>query len=151
MMNKTKITFMSLFAIAFIVFAFQSVSTQKGYELWTRQQLLEPADLTKALSDSKAPQPIIYSVGPRAIIKNSIDIGPAQEKDNLKKLKQQLSKLPENSNIVIYCGCCPFDKCPNIRPAFKLLNEMQFENHKLLNLPRNIKVDWIDHGYPVND
>jgi len=28
---------------------------------------------------------------------------------------------------------------------------MEFKNQKLLDLPRNIKVDWIDHGYPVTD
>jgi hypothetical protein len=27
---------------------------------------------------------------------------------------------------------------------------MKFERQKLLNLPKNIKVDWIDKGYPVN-
>jgi hypothetical protein len=57
------------------------------------------------------------------IIKNSIDIGSAVEKDNLKKMEQDLGKLSKDANIVIYCGCCPFNKCPNIRPAFTLLNE----------------------------
>ena len=151
-MNKTKITLLTVFALALMAFAFQGFSIiQQDKEPWTKQQLLEPAGLAEVLNDSKAPQPIVYSIGPQAIIKNSIDIGPALEKDNLKKLKQQLGKLPKDANIVIYCGCCPFDKCPNIRPAFRLLNEMGFTNHKLLNLPRNIKVDWIDKGYPVNE
>jgi thiosulfate/3-mercaptopyruvate sulfurtransferase len=142
-MNKTGIFFVSLFAIAFIAFAFHKISDQRGDEPWTQQQLLEPSDLAKIITDVNALQPKVYSIGPLAIIKNSIDIGSAGEKDNLKKLEQDLG-------IVIYCGCCPFNKCPNIRPAFELLNEMGFKNHKLLNLPHNIKVDWIDHGYPVN-
>jgi len=50
---------------------------------------------------------------------------------------------------VIYCGCCPFEHCPNVRPAFQLLNEMKFTNQKLLNLSTNLKTDWIDKGYPV--
>ena len=54
-------------------------------------------------------------------------------------------------NIVIYCGCCPFKDCPNIRPAFSLLNSMKFTNHKLLNLPLNLKTDWINHGYPMSN
>jgi hypothetical protein len=29
------------------------------------------------------------------------------------------------------------------------LNDMGFKNHKLLNIPQNIKVDWIDKGYAV--
>lgn len=150
-MNKSKIIFISLFAIAFIATAFQSVTIQKKSEPWTQQQLLEPVVLVKILKNPKSAQPIIYCIGPEAIIKNSIQIGSAQEKNSLMKFKQQLSKLPKDANIVIYCGCCPFDVCPNIRPAFSLLNEMKFKHYKLLNLPHNIKVDWIDHGYPVND
>ncbi|MEP7231614.1 MAG: hypothetical protein ABI691_15235 [Ginsengibacter sp.] len=102
---------------------------------------MEPADLAKTLNDIKAKQPYVYSIGPGATIINSIDIGPAQDKENLNKLKQQLSKLPKDADIVIYCGCCPFVHCPNIRPAFTLLNEMKFTNQKLLSLQHNIKVD----------
>ncbi len=43
---------------------------------------------------------------------------------------------------------CTIANCPNIRPAFSLLNEMKFTNHKLLDIPKNIKVDWIDKGFP---
>jgi thiosulfate/3-mercaptopyruvate sulfurtransferase len=119
-------------------------------EPWRQEQLLDPSVLAKTLNSPKTPQPIIYSVGPGATIKSSIDIGPANDKENLDKLKQQLSTLPKDANIVIYCGCCPFKNCPNIRPAFDLLNRMEFINHKLLNISQNIKVDWIDKGFPVN-
>ena len=150
-MNKTKIILVPLFTIAFIAFAFQSVSAQKVNEPWTQQQLLEPSDLAKVLNNPKSPQPIVYSIGPQAMIKNSIDIGSTMRKDNLKKLQQQLEKLPKNASIVIYCGCCPFNICPNIRPAFQLLKDMKFINPKLLNLSHNIKVDWIDKGYPISN
>lgn len=133
-----------------MVFAFQWLPVQSDKEPWTPQQLMNPADLAKILNDPQSPQPVVINIGPQAIIKNSIDIGPAHKKDNLKKLRNQLDKLPREANIVIYCGCCPFDRCPNIRPAFSLLNEMQFKNQKLLNIPHNIKVDWIDRGFPVN-
>jgi hypothetical protein len=118
-------------------------------EPWSAKQLMEPAELAKTIANPKAHQPYIYCIGPGAMIKNSIDIGPGKEKANLEKFKQELSKLPKDANIVIYCGCCPFDHCPNIRPAFTLLNEMKFTNHKLLDIPHNIKVDWKDHNYPV--
>jgi thiosulfate/3-mercaptopyruvate sulfurtransferase len=125
-------------------------SGQKGYnEPWTEDQLLAPADLAKIISDPHAKQPVIFSVGPGAVIKGSIDIGPARDKENLDKLKKQLLALPKDADIIIYCGCCPFEHCPNVRPAFSLLNEMQFTHHKLLNLEHNIKVDWISKGYPV--
>jgi thiosulfate/3-mercaptopyruvate sulfurtransferase len=48
--------------------------------------------------------------------------------------------------IVFYCGCCPFNHCPNVRPAFKVLKQMGFTNFKLLNLPENLKVNWINIG-----
>jgi hypothetical protein len=148
---KTKITIILLFVITASAFAFNMLTSSGAAEPWTAQQLLNPADLAKTLNNPKAPQPIIYSIGMQAIIKNSIEIGPAMMKDNLNNLKAKLEKLPKNSNIVIYCGCCPFERCPNVRPPMELLKAMQFTNYKLLNLPQNIKVDWIDHGYPLSE
>ncbi len=118
-------------------------------EPWTESQLLAPADLARTISDPHAKQPIIFCVGPGAVIKGSVDIGPARDKENLDKLKKQLLTLPKDAAIVIYCGCCPFEHCPNVRPAFSLLNEMKFTRHKLLNLEHNVKTDWIGKGYPV--
>ena len=118
-------------------------------EPWTADQLLAPADLAKTINDPNAKQPVIFSIGPGALIKGSTDIGPAKEKENLEKLKKQLEKLPRDTRIVIYCGCCPFEHCPNVRPAFNLLNEMKFTNHRLLNLEHNIKIDWLDKKYPA--
>lgn len=116
---------------------------------WTPSELLEPAELAKTINDPQSPQFLVFSVGPGAVIKGSVDIGPAREKENLAKLRARLEKLPKDANVVIYCGCCPFVKCPNVRPAFNLLKEMNFKHRKLLNLAQNLKADWIDHGYPV--
>jgi thiosulfate/3-mercaptopyruvate sulfurtransferase len=120
-------------------------------EPWRSDQLMDPGELARIISDPLAHQPVLLSIGPAAVIKNSIDIGPTQDKANLEKLRVELDKLSRTSDVVIYCGCCPFKNCPNVRPAFSLMNEMKFERHKLLNLSRNIKVDWIDKGYPVNE
>lgn len=118
-------------------------------EPWRPDQLLAPAALAKTIADPNATQPIIFCIGPGAVIKGSIDIGPARDSANLAKLRQRLSELPKDANIVIYCGCCPFVHCPNIRPAFSLLNELKFSQAKLLNIEHNVKTDWIDKGYPV--
>ena len=142
---KTKILIFLFVAVATSVFA----SCQGQSDPWTQQQLLAPADLAKVLNDPKAPQPLVFSIGMQAIIKGSIDIGPVMMPENLNTLKQKLGKLQKNAQIVVYCGCCPFSRCPNVRPAMKLLKEMQFTNFKLLNLPDNVKVDWIDKGYPM--
>jgi hypothetical protein len=129
----------------------QSEEMQKsaiGSEPWKADQLMAPADLAAVINNPKAKKPIIFCIGPGALIKGSLDMGPAKEKKNLEKLKLQLKNLPKDADIVIYCGCCPFEHCPNIRPAFTLLNDMKFSNAHLLNLEQNIKTDWVDKGYP---
>ena len=148
---KTKILIFLFFTITTFVFANNEFSSQGQNDPWTQQQLLAPADLAKVLKNPKSPQPIIYSIGMQAIIKGSLDIGPVMMAENLNTLKQKLGKLPKNAQIVVYCGCCPFSRCPNIKPAMALLKNMQFSNYKLLNLPQNVKVDWIDKGYPITE
>ena len=148
-LDKMKIKIFFFLGLAIAIVTISSFIRTSNQEPWTEKQLLDPAELAKTITDGKAKQPIIFSVGPGALIKNSIDIGPVKEKENLEKLKQQLAKLPKDAQVVIYCGCCPFEHCPNIRPAFNLLNEMKFTNQKLLNLPHNFKIDWINHDYPV--
>jgi hypothetical protein len=148
---KTKILIILFFAITISGFSFGKISSPGNSDPWTPQQLLAPADLAKVLNNPKAPQPIIFSIGMQAIVKGSIDIGPVMMSENLNKLKQKLNKLPKNALVVVYCGCCPFSRCPNVRPAMQLLKDMQFTNYKLLNLPDNIKVDWIDKNYPISE
>ena len=146
---KTKLTLFSAIAIGLIAFALQSFSIKTTGEPWKKEQLMEASELAAIINNPNAKKPIIYSVGPGADIKGSIEMGAAQEKENLDKLKIALSKLDKNTEIVLLCGCCPFEHCPNIRPSFELMNEMKFTNHKLLNLSHNLKVDWIDKGYPM--
>jgi hypothetical protein len=148
---KSKISLVIFFAFTSVVLAFTTNSCQAQNDPWTQQQLLAPADLAKTLSNPTAAKPVIFAVGMDPIIKGSIDIGPGMMKDNIAKLKQKLDKMPKNAQIVVYCGCCPFSSCPNIRPAMELLKTMQFTNYKLLNLPQNVKVDWIDKGYPMSE
>ena len=118
-------------------------------ENWTSRQLIEPSELAQVLQSGKD-LPVIISVGPGATIPHSIDIGMVKEQENLKKFKKELSTVPKETKIVIYCGCCPFDHCPNVRPAIAVLKDMKFTTYRLLNLPNNIKADWIDKGYPVS-
>lgn len=118
-------------------------------ENWTSKQLIEPSELAQVLQSGKD-LPVIISVGPGATIPHSIDIGTVKEQENLKKFKKELSIVPKDTKIVIYCGCCPFDHCPNVRPAIAVLQDMKFSAYQLLNLPHNIKADWIDKGYPVS-
>jgi len=144
---KNKISVISSLFIILTIFVFDFKAFAQ--EPWTVQQLMPPSELANLINSSSDKKPIIFSIGVAAVIKGSVDIGPVQKPANLQKFKEDLNKLPRNSNIIIYCGCCPFVHCPNIRPAFQLLNEMKFTNQKLLDLTTNIKVDWINKGYPV--
>ena len=139
---------LKIFVLTLFIISCTSFSKQTNTEPWNANQLLAPEELAKTINNNSLPQPIIICIGPGALIKNSINIGSAHDEQNLEKLKEKLSTIPKDANIVIYCGCCPFEHCPNVRPAFKLLNEMHFTNQKLLNLEHNLKVDWIDKGYP---
>ena len=124
---------------------------QQQQEPWSKNQLMEPGTLASWINAGKAGSILILTVGPDAVIKGSVDIGPAQELANIEKLKSYLSNVPKDKEVVIYCGCCPFDRCPNVRPAFKVLKDMGFKNPRLLNLSKNVKADWLDKGYPTND
>ena len=116
---------------------------------WTRADLMAPASLAAMIKNPKASKPVIFNIGVVENIKGARNMGGASEKENLDRFKKALSTIPKTSTVVVYCGCCPFDRCPNIRPALTTLKAAGFKNGKLLNLPTNIKVDWINKGYLV--
>lgn len=117
--------------------------------LWRAKDLINPSDLAEILTNKNNKRPVIFNIGVVEDIKGAKRLGAANKKDNLEKLKDNLNILPKNTAVVIYCGCCPFEKCPNIRPAFTLLKDMGFSNGKLLNIPVNLQQNWINKGYPM--
>jgi len=147
-MNAQATRFLNTLAAA-ILFSSISRALPQSDEPWTDKQLKDPAMLAAAIADSKAPRPVIFNIGPVQQIKGAIAIGPASKPGNLEKLKQQLAKLPKDTEVIIYCGCCPFRRCPNVRPAFELLQKTKFKNAKLLNLPTSLNDDWVSKGYPM--
>lgn len=116
---------------------------------WSTKDLIQPSELAAILANPQAKQPLILNIGVVDDIKGAKNIGGASKKENLEKLKETLKEVPAGSFLVIYCGCCPFEKCPNIRPAFNLMKSMGFSNGRLLNLATNLKQDWISKGYPL--
>jgi hypothetical protein len=140
--------FISLTAVALLFTCLKS-SAQEPVN-WTSDQLMEPSELSATIKAEKN-IPVIFSIGPAAIIPHSTDIGMIKDAENMKKFKDELTNLPKDTQIVVYCGCCPFEHCPNIRPAMQLLKDMKFTNYKLLDLPHNIKIDWINKGLPTQN
>ena len=90
--------------------------------------------------------PVLY----RSVrIPGSTFAGPGSTPEGIAALKKAVAGQPKTRQIILYCGCCPFDKCPNIRPALAALREMGFTRVKAMMLPTNLKTDWIDKGYPI--
>lgn len=121
----------------------------KSSEPWTANQLIQPSYLAQLINSSEGEKPLIFNIGVVENIKSAQNVGPLSKKENMQKFTNMLKGRSQKAFVVIYCGCCPFDKCPNIRPAMTTLNSMGFKNARLLNLPTNIKVDWINKGYPL--
>jgi len=112
---------------------------------------LEPAALAKMLP---AARPAILHVGfktlfDQAHIPGSIFAGPGNRDDGLKSLSDKSAALPRGELVVLYCGCCPWTKCPNMDTAWQQLRTMGFNNVKALYIPENFGADWVDKGYPV--
>ncbi|HET7841213.1 MAG TPA: rhodanese-like domain-containing protein [Terriglobia bacterium] len=120
---------------------------------WKADQVIEPADLAKQLKSAKD-KPLIIQVGFSTLFKQSHIrgakyCGPASKPEGLAQLKKCLTGVSHEKTIVIYCGCCPWKDCPNIRPAFAELSKLGFKNVKVLSLPDTFGKDWQEKGYPT--
>lgn len=147
------------YSIAVFLFVFLLGTTSQTYSQdraaqknknWTKNELMEPAYLAELITKGEK-LPLIISIGPQALIPNSLDVGMMTDSENVENFDQMLDSLPKNTDLVIYCGCCPFEHCPNIRPAVAALKKKNFKNFHLLNLSTSIKADWIDKNYPLTE
>ena len=116
-------------------------------------KLIQPEELARAVQSLKG-SPLIFQVGFRVLylqahIPHSEYIGPASEPEGIQRLRERVKALPRTQYIVVYCGCCPWDKCPNAHPAYNELRALGFSNVKLLYIADNFGKDWVDKGYPV--
>jgi len=144
-----KVLFTALLFTAITAVSYAQVSKPHFLsDPWKEDQLISPAALAGMISKKEDVK--VYNIGVVQNIKGATNLGAASEAENLNKLKEILKTTPKNKAIVIYCGCCPMDRCPNIRPSFKAFADQEFTNVRLLELPTNIKTDWIDKGYPVD-
>ena len=116
---------------------------------WTDSQLIEPAVLAGHLNETGPNGFLILNIGAVEDIPGAKHIGAVNNAQNMERLKNAVIVLPKNTPVVIYCGCCPFVKCPNIRPAFLEMQRLGFTSVKVLDLPVNLKTNWIAKGYPL--
>lgn len=117
-------------------------------------QLINPEDLLRILQAPKEEKPLILNVGPsllymQAHIPGSEYIGAGSDSQGIESLRRRVKALPRNKFIVLYCGCCPWSHCPNVRPAYNELHKAGFTNVKVLYIADNFGTDWVDKGYPT--
>lgn len=121
---------------------------------WSATQTVQPGDLLKELSDPKS-APAILFVGFQRLftaghIKGAQYHGTGGSADGLAEIKSWAASQPRSLNLVIYCGCCPMERCPNIRPAFTALRDLGFTKLRVLVLPTSFAVDWAEKGFPYD-
>lgn len=120
---------------------------------WADSDLMRPADLAAVLNSTK-PQPHIICVAFPVLyrqrhILHAEYAGPGSKPEGIQALKSAVASLGKDSEIVIYCGCCPMVKCPNVRPAYSALKEAGYRKVRVLDIPENFHADWVAKGYPV--
>lgn len=131
----------------------QALVSQSAPDPWKVAELLEPAAFAQTLQSAKGKPPIIFAVAFPVLynnkhLPNAIFAGPGSKPEGIEALKTAAAKLPKDSDIVLYCGCCPMEKCPNIRPSYSALKEMGFTHIRVLHVPTSMAADWFDKGYP---
>lgn len=122
---------------------------------WAASDLLTPKELVDMLTQGWYENrlhiiyvgfPTLYRAAhiPRAMME-----GPASKPEGLEKLKEFAGHVSPSHEIVLYCGCCPFVQCPNIRPAYSALRDKGFKNVKVLVIEHNFHTDWVSKDYPT--
>jgi thiosulfate/3-mercaptopyruvate sulfurtransferase len=149
---------------AFLVFAFLSLAVQLQPQFTPAPagsavsipdaQLLKPEALVQLLRTTNKEKPLVLQVGShmlftQAHIPGSEYAGPGSQPAGIEQLQNRVNTLSRKKIIVLYCGCCPWNRCPNLGPAIAKLREMGFTNVKALYLANNFGADWADKGYPV--
>jgi thiosulfate/3-mercaptopyruvate sulfurtransferase len=151
-MNKAARFTMVLAIFGAAVFFLPLTRAQDATNPWTASDTVPPSDLAKELGEGKfAPTVLfvgfqrLYSAGH---IKGASFHGSGGSAEGLARIKIWASSVSRSTNLVIYCGCCPMERCPNIRPAYTALRELGFTKLRVLILPTSFAVDWAEKGLP---
>ena len=145
-----------LLALALLSLPVPTIQGQekKTADPWASSDTMPPAQLAKMLTDKHSSMPSVVFVGFRSLyvsghVPDASFHGTASAEQGLAELKEWAATLPRSTELVIYCGCCPMEKCPNIRPAYTALSGMGFKKVRVLILPTSFAADWADKGYPM--
>lgn len=117
-------------------------------------QLLQPAELAQTLRTSIGEKPLILQVGSHVLyaeahIPGSEYVGAAGHESGLQVLRDRMKSVPRDRLVVIYCGCCPWSRCPNIRRAYRQLTVLGFTRLRVLYLADDLGTNWVAQGFPI--
>lgn len=111
---------------------------------------IQPADLVAMLS--KKPTVICVAfpfLFRSAHIEGAVYGGAGSKPEGLETLAKLVKDMPKDKELVLYCGCCPWDHCPNMEPAFNKLKSLGYTKVKAVVMATNLHTDWITKGYPT--
>ncbi|MFY9910556.1 MAG: rhodanese-like domain-containing protein [Candidatus Sulfotelmatobacter sp.] len=143
-----------LFSLLIVPFVLAGGLFAYQVSLIPTSRLINPDELVTLLQSSKGEKPLMIQVGSHVLyseahIPGSEYIGPASSESGLQQLRKRVESLPRSKFIVLYCGCCPWSHCPNVKPANDALHALGFTKVKVLYIANNFGADWVDKGYPV--
>ena len=144
--------FAGLFTLSLMA-AFSSLPALCQASSIPANRILRPEALAKLLQSGKY-KPLMLQVGSHTLflqahIPNSEYVGAASTDAGLQQLRKRVDSLPRNKLIILYCGCCPWSHCPNVKPADDALQSIGFKNVRVLYISNNFGTDWVDKGYPT--
>src|SRR6266550_2435392 len=98
------------------IFAAALGFSQEVANPWPESAILEPADLAKTLRSSEK-KPAVICVAFPVLYRNkhiagAVFAGPGNKPEGLDELKKAVTGRAKDSDLVLYCGCCPMTKCP---------------------------------------
>jgi len=133
-----------------------ALMSQNSSDPWPASSVLEPPALAKLLTAPAGKPPAIFAVAFPVLynskhLPHAVFAGPGSKPEGIEALKKAAAGLPKDADIVLYCGCCPMTQCPNIRPAYRALQEMGFTHIRVLDIPTNMATDWFGKGYPFEE
>jgi thiosulfate/3-mercaptopyruvate sulfurtransferase len=120
----------------------------------TEKDLVQPADVAKMLELPDAKRPALVHVGFKVLydaghIAGSKYAGPCSTPRGRTALTKLLKTMPKDREIVLYCGCCPWDHCPNVNPAFRVARSLGYKNAKIMYVSNDMEHDWVNKGLPA--
>jgi thiosulfate/3-mercaptopyruvate sulfurtransferase len=152
--NLVLLIIAGVLALGLSACAGNTAGTASSTELWG-ENIVKPAELVAELANASGPdKPVVVCTAPPFLYRSghvpgAVLHGPMTSPSVIGEFTAWAQSLPRSSNIVVYCGCCPMEQCPNVRPAYKVLKDLGFSRVRVLILPDNFATDWVSRGFPI--